>query len=86
MLKLCLAPVYKAYCKICDKELTGLSELKKHHSSKRHQEREKAVNKTRSISDMVITGTVSEQVKKAEIKMAAFVAEHNLPFAIMDHW
>lgn len=35
---------------------------------------------------MVITGTVSEQVKKAEIKMAAFVAEQNLPFFIMDHW
>ena len=34
---------------------------------------------------MVTTDTVSEQVKKAEIKMATFVVEHNLPFPIMDH-
>ena len=28
---------------------------------------------------------MSEQVKKAEIKMATFVVEHNQPFAVMDH-
>ena len=33
---------------------------------------------------MVTTDTVSEQVKKAEIKMATFVVEHNLQFAVMD--
>jgi hypothetical protein len=85
-----LAPVrkspYKAYCKICEKELTaGLSELKKHETSNHHQDKQKAVKNTRSIADMVVTDTVQEQVKIAEIKLATFVAEHNLPFAVMDH-
>ena len=85
-----LAPVrrncYRAFCKVCDKELiAGLSELKKHQESKKHQSKEATVKKTRSIAEMVTTDTVSEQVKQAEIKMATFVVEHNLPFAVMDH-
>ena len=90
-LKTWLGPVrnnpYKAYCKVCKKELiAGHSELTKHQSSKKHQDTEKAVKKTRSIAEMIVSDTLSEQtVKQAEIKMAAFVAEHNLPFAIMDH-
>ena len=40
---------------------------------------------TKSIAEMVITDTVWDQVKSAEIKMPAFIAEHNLPFSVMDH-
>lgn len=29
--------------------------------------------------------SVSEEVKKAEMKMCAFLVEHNLPFRIMEH-
>ena len=89
-LKRRLSPVrnspYKAYCKLCKKELiAGLSELKRHQSSKRHLDTEKAVKKTKPISDMIVSDTILEQVKMAELKMAAFVAEHNLPFSVMDH-
>ena len=34
---------------------------------------------------MIVSDTILEQVKRAELKMAAFVAEHNLPFSVMDH-
>lgn len=34
---------------------------------------------------MVIHDSLQEQVKRAEIKFAAFTAEHNLPFTVMDH-
>ncbi len=34
---------------------------------------------------MIITDTISDKVKRAEEKMAAFLVEHNLPFQAMDH-
>ena len=85
-----LAPVrnnpYKAYCKICNKDLVaGLSELKKHHSSKKHLDKSKVLVSTRPITEMITTDTTSEQIKRAEIKMAAFVVEHHLSFKSMDH-
>ena len=85
-----IAPVrndpHKAFCKICGKELVaGLSELKKHHNSKKHQEKANAVKATRPITEMVTSNVTVEQVKIAEIKLAAFVVEHNLPFQVMDH-
>ena len=85
-----IAPVrkdpYKAFCNTCGKELTaGLSELRKHHSSKKHQELANAVKTTRPITEMVSIDTTVEMVKRAEIKMAAFVVEHHLPFQAMDH-
>ena len=44
---------YKAYCKPCGKELVArLSELKKHASTKKHQESMLSVSKTRPLSQM----------------------------------
>ena len=43
------------------------------------------MNHTRPITEIVTTDSLQEQVKTAEIKMATFVAEHNLPFTVMDH-
>ena len=85
-----LAPVrkdsLKAYCKVCEKELiAGLSELKKHKASKKHQEKATVRNTTRPITQMITTDITLEQVKKAEIKTAAFVVEHHLSFKTMDH-
>ena len=34
---------------------------------------------------MVTSYVKAEQVRRAEIKVAAFVVEHNLPFQLMDH-
>ena len=77
---------YKAYCRTCGKELVaGLSELKKHSSTKKHQENMLSISQSRPITQMLSRDYHSEQVKKAEIKVAAFIAEHNLPFCIMDH-
>lgn len=89
-LKKWLAPVrnkpYNAFCKICNKQLiAGHSELLRHQISKKHQEKEASMKHTRSIVDMVVTDSISSDVKRAEIKMAAFTAEHNLPIAVMDH-
>ena len=76
---------YKAYCKTCGKEL--VSELKKHASTKKHQESMSSVSHSRPIIQMSSQGQDchSELVKRAEIKVSAFVVEHHLPFHVMDH-
>ncbi len=89
-LKKWLSPVakdpHKAFCKLCSKELSaGLSELKKHQNSKKHQENDSAISTSRCITEMVVSDTITQKVKMAEIKMAAFVVEHHLPFQAMDH-
>ena len=65
--------------------MAGLSELKKHASTKKHQESMLSVSKTRPLSQMLTQDRHSDRVKKAEIKVAAFIVEHNLPFRVMDH-
>jgi hypothetical protein len=40
--------------------------------------------KQRSLKDMMFTG-LDTQTKNAELKLVAFVVEHNLPMVIMDH-
>ncbi len=90
VLKGWIAPVrndpYKAFCKPCGKELiAGLSELKKHEKTKKHQEKASAVNNTRPITEMIVSDTLTDKVHRAEIKMAAFVVEHNVSFQTMDH-
>ena len=77
---------YKALCKTCGTQLVvGLSELKKHSDSKKHQDNTKATKTTKPITEMVTTDKTLEQVRRAEIKLAAFVVEHNLSFTVTDH-
>lgn len=59
--------------------------MRKHQSSKKHQENDSAVSTARPITDMVVSDTITQKVKMAEIKIAAFVVEHHLPFQAMDH-
>ena len=40
---------------------------------------------TQQITKMIVTETISEKVLRAEMKMAAFLVEHHLPFQAMDH-
>lgn len=89
LLKEWLAPVkghpYKAYCKCCKTELiAGLSELKKHSSTRKHIENKTVLEATQSITTMMAS-TSNESVKRAEMKVAAFIVEHNLSFQVTDH-
>lgn len=44
-----------------------------------------SVSNSRPLSQMLTRDCHSDQVKRAEIKVAAFIVEHNLPFRVMDH-
>ena len=61
------------------------SSLIKDNDSKKHQEKSKAVKSTKTIAQMMTTDRTLEQVKRAEMKIAAFVIEHNLQFQVTDH-
>ena len=77
---------YKAFFKASGRELVaGLSELRKHAGTQKYQESMLSVSRMRPLSQMLTQDRHSDQVKKAEIKVAAFILEHNLPFRIMDH-
>ena len=60
-----LAPVhgdrYRAFCKICKKELVaGLSELKKHSVSKKHLDIEESIKSSQPITSMITQDTTAK--------------------------
>ena len=56
-----------------------------HKKTKGYQEKATTASTTRPITEMAICDSLTEKVQGAEIKMAAFMVEHHLPFQIMDH-
>ena len=43
------------------------------------------VKQTQSIAQLVTQSHLDDQTKKAEVKVGAFIVEHNLPFQITYH-
>lgn len=75
-----------AYCTACQKSfLCGKSELEKHHAGLKHQQNIKLIKTNRSLDDLLKEPLFSKKVKAAELKLAAFFAEHNVALSILDH-
>ena len=77
-------------CKICDNDYTtvgGRSNLKKHQASIKHMAKARAVIINQpTISDCFEKTTMlSQKIKKAEIQLSTFIAEHNIPFNVTEH-
>lgn len=80
-----------AYCGVCKVDLTiqaGKTDLRKHANSKKHKENCVVVSRQPSVFDM--PGSIRKQketdaVKTGEIRIASFVAEHDLPFTVVEH-
>lgn len=76
------------YCKSCLRDCKGgLSAVKKHQSSKLHTQSMKNV-KVNSVFEMAsVKRSISSvrEVKVTEIRIASFIAEHNLPINAVDH-
>ncbi|KAF5286630.1 hypothetical protein FQA39_LY16204 [Lamprigera yunnana] len=77
-----------AYCKVCNKEIKGnRTHLKRHVENNKHKNNmsqkrnvvpiDKVIKKINLKNDL--------QVKISELKLAAFVAEHDLSFKVMEH-
>lgn len=74
------------YCKICNGDyIGGLSAVKKHSNSKKHIFKMKTLFKQKTLTESSFKSSNHNILKQNEIRIAAFVAEHNLPVNISDH-
>lgn len=75
------------YCKVCHTKISGgLFHLKRHESATTHIKRMHAAKSTPLVKMYLDKNDAqSHLVKKAELKMAAFVCIHNLAFLLLDH-
>ena len=78
-----------AYCSVCNVDFSvaggSIFQVKHHCQSKKYSNRAKELNYHTKI-DSLVTHQAQYQVTCAELYFARFVAEHNLPFALADHF
>jgi len=79
----------KAYCKVCKKELAAVvTALKKHCKMQYHIGRISELNDPSlvRIDSILVYHTTISNAHDAELRMAAFITEHDLPFHLMDYF
>lgn len=78
-----------AFCSACNVDLSitsGKIDLERHEKTQKHQKRASAIlhqPKLNFAADETIS--YKKRVKEAEIRMAAFIAEHNMPIRTAEH-
>lgn len=71
-----------AFCKACSCNLVAhKGDLMKHYVSQKHKKNE---SKLVSTTDMADQRRSIDDTKRAEVKLSAFIAEHNLPFQVSE--
>lgn len=75
----------KPYCNLCEKFLTcSKTGVKRHKLSKKHQENLNSKSRTSSIRQMMNQATTADASTSMEVKLCAFVAQHNMPLSLTD--
>ena len=74
----------KPYCKLCEKVLIcSKTGIKRHEVSKKHQEKLKTTTTTTTpLRQMVNQVTTADATTTMEVKLCAFIAQHNLPLSL----
>ena len=73
------------HCKVCLCDFSlGFNDVKCHIESKKHKDFEKAMKGQSSIS--LCKTLLEDQVTRAELYFATFIAEHNLALMTADHF
>ena len=79
-----------AFCTLCTSNCSvasgGLYDIKSHSETNLHKKAVTATNKTPQLHQFMPTKSVDDQVARAETLFSNFVAEHNLPFTVSDHF
>lgn len=84
--QLCEKPKKKAYCNLINIDSGGKSDLKKHLLSKKHTTKSKSLIMQPSINLLFVKNECRKRLAvSAELRMAGFIAEHNLEFLSSDH-
>ena len=64
----------------------GKNNLKKHSITEKHTWLQKSQNTAAPVTNFCILNADTEDVIRSETLFTNFVAEHNLPFAVTDHF
>lgn len=79
---------YYFFCKACDVDCKGgKSEVERHAQSTKHKKCASSIKSTPTLTEMPFASAtkLGKSTKEAEIRLSAFVAEHNLAFNVVDH-
>ena len=75
----------RPYCRICEIMVTcSKTGIKRHQMSKKHQEKVKTTTTSSSLCQMMSRVTMAEATTTIEVKLCAFIAQHNLPLSLVD--
>ena len=77
----------KPWCKTCDKDLNcSKTGLNRHLKSKSHEKNQASTSFTGNVDDIWkrVASNNNDRAKSMEIKICAFLAEHNLPISLSD--
>lgn len=86
-----LGDFYKAKCKLCDEVYTAdISVLKGHAKTKKHINKLQPSKSTPKITQFFSrsddnTKKLTDAIKNAEIKLAGFCTEHDIPMNVFNH-
>ncbi|KAI4455590.1 hat family dimerization domaincontaining protein-related [Holotrichia oblita] len=73
-----------AFCQLCHCDITAhKTDLVRHSKSEKHILNERQVASNEKVKNITFFSE-DDSVKRAEIKLAAFLASNNLPFIMMD--
>lgn len=79
---------YTAYCKFCDININGSKTLMiRHANTPKHKQNIDSKRNTPGIISLFNSSSryqSENQIKEAELRLCAYVAEHNLPLRLMD--
>lgn len=75
------------YCKCCrNNYLGGITEINRHQLTVKHKQNASSVKKQPDIAkSFKKEDSLDNKIRAAEIRIAAFITEHNLPVATVDH-
>ena len=79
---------HKFRCNVCAKNLScghqGVADVKDHIASQSHQKLAKTLA-TQPRLTFTSADPLQDKITRAEVKIANFMVEHNVPFAVADH-
>lgn len=76
------------YCRVCNKEIKGnRAHLERHERNALHKKQVLSKSKVVAVDNLLQKSLVknANAIKVGELKLAAFVAEHDLSFNVMEH-
>lgn len=79
------------FCKICKADyIGGLTEIVRHEQGKKHQTNARVIKNQNTLTNFIISVTSEydqkvKALKSAELRIAAFIVEHNIPLSTANH-